>query len=503
MKKSITVLLLILPLFCGFTYPHQTLQNKTLSNGSRLAPTPCWFDIPPSKSVQCAYFFPADGQATKLRMSVVLIEGPHIRHQPTPVLYLSGGPGYAVGLDKEGMKLWWDWLKTQNWSHNLVLFDQRGTGLSTPSLECPELRAILRQTLDKPLTQQESFALTKPVIQQCYARLRQAGIDLSNYTTTRNSHDAGDLMELIGGSKQKWNLYGISYGTRLALAILRDYPNRIRSVILDSVYPPEVQELLETPFLYDHVFTTLIKGCQADTSCQTAFPTLEDSLFSLFQQLRQQPLTLTISDPFSEDELKVAITDQNLADIIFNTLYDKALAGHLPAAIVAMQRGQYELLKPMVEKYVYLLLDPEQSEGTYLSVECHDSDPQLPRTAFLAKVEQFPRVKELVKTTWDTWDCQLWKVGDAGPAFRTPVTSKIPTLFLTGYYDPVTPPIWAKATATHFRHGYLFEFPDVGHGAIDSNQCASQLAKSFFQNPHQKPYHKCLEELGKLHFATE
>ncbi len=475
--------------------------NKTLSNGAKLEWTPCWFDIPLLKTVHCAQFHPADKQIPELRMPVVVIKSRPFFRQPSPILYLSGGPGYATGLDPQDMESWWEWVAQQDWHHDLVLFDQRGTGRSEPSLKCPELIAMVRETLSQALTQHELFALAKPRIKQCYTRLRDTGIELSNYTTTASSRDVRDLMELIGGSK-KWNLYGISYGTRLALAVIRDHPEKLRSVILDSVYPPEIQELLELPFLYENAFKTLFTGCQADEDCQAAFPDLEESFFNWLTQFRKNPLKLTVTDWISVEDIEVGLTDQNLADVVFFALYDSNNIGKLPAALAAAQQEDYELLIPMIEEYVYISLDPQFSEGTYWSVECHDSDSRVPKEEFTARVAQFPRVKSLVKEAWDTWYCHLWDVGDAGEEFRTPVISDIPTLFLAGTYDPITPPQWTKKVSKRFSHGYFFEFPGVGHGAVDSDECASTIARRFLKNPYQRPHHKCLNELSGPEFVT-
>lgn len=503
--KPSTLFVLLLPslLIATVISAKETLPNPVvLANNSQLKWTPCWFNIPTTKTVKCAYFFPADGQHIQLKLPVVVIKNSRLFPPTSPVLYLAGGPGYPTGLTAEDMKWWWDWVNTQQWPGDLVLFDQRGTGLGIPILKCPEVTSKIRTLLAQPLRPEELFEQLKPSLKRCHSRFQKQGIDLALYTTPTNSHDAMELMKLLGETKQ-WNIYGVSYGTRIALDLIRRYPQQIRSVILDSVYPPEKQELLELPFLYDSAFSRLLQGCKANLNCTRTFPQLETALFSMLKQLRNKPVTLTVTDFTTDRKVKVALTEQNLADVIFYALYQTEFISQLPAALVAMQQGKYELIKPMVEEYVYILMDTDSSEGVYWSVECHDSDNQVSLETFLANLAKFPRVKDLVDTAWHNWYCHQWPVESAADSFRQPVSSEIPTLLLAGSYDPITPPLWTKTVAQRFNNGYFFEFPDIGHGVIDGNECASTLVRNFLRHPYHKPEESCLNQLKGIEFQTE
>jgi len=486
-----------------------------LNHGAQLEWTNCWFVVPVSYQVQCGYFYPSDYQQSSIRLPVVIIKSrrPSTLSSSEPLLYLTGGPGVATGLDQEGIENWWQWLENNPWSVELVLFDQRGTGLSQPQLDCPEIRSMITQTLGQPLSGNSQLVLWQRATKNCYQRLQAQGIELSHYTSTRSSHDVGELMAAIGGFN--WNLYGVSYGTRLALTVEREYPERIRSVILDSVYPPEVNELLEFPFVYDNALNILFKSCQADTHCHQRFPQLEANFFKLLKKLQKNPITLLLSQHLLGDSniatmattssvnQRVVVNSERFMEILFDAMYSWDVVETLPATIEATLRGEYESLRSLVQDYVEGLLSESLSYAVYLSVECHDRTPHTSREEFLAKVAQYPRVRKFVAKQWDYDLCQIWKVGDAGEAFRQPVNSKVPTLFLGGEYDPVTPPNWASQAVNHFQRGYLVVLPGSGHGVVDSDYCASKVVGEFLTNPWRKPYNNCLSWPREVSFVLE
>ena len=494
--------LVIVSLFLSWILPHQhePAENIVLSNGTRLEWTPCWFEVPLSqitKRINCAYLYTSN----HIRLPIVTIKNRFWTHQQGPVLYLTGGPGYPTELDQKGLEFWLSWLEFNNFPFDLVLFDPRGTGMSQPRIDCPEMMELTQDILDQNLTLEEELSLGKSVLEQCYQRLRDSGIQLTNFTTTHNSRDVANLMDALGGNH--WNIYGSSYGTRLALSVIRDYPKRVRSLILDSVYPPQINDSLETPFVYNNALSTFFNGCKALTDCNATYPNLKASFFNLIAQLRKTPIELTVSTPESKKSVKIVINDHRFINIIFQALYRWDFIAQLPSIIEATRRGNYQPMTPLVEDFVAWLLDTNFSDAVYFSVECHDSFPETTRKDYMAQVAKFPHISQFVKPLWDYNVCEIWQVGYASPAFRQPVTSDIPTLFLAGQYDPVTPPLWAKNAATHFSQSYYFVFPGIGHGAVDSDYCAPILMQAFWQNPKQKPHHKCLSELSGTNFILE
>jgi pimeloyl-ACP methyl ester carboxylesterase len=140
-----------------------------------------------------------------------------------PIVYLEGGPGGSAVVNVPDV-----WTRSALRRHtDLLIVDQRGTGYSTPSLDCPE---FLDDEADDP-------------VRACRDRLTAAGVDLGAYQSRESARDVADLLAVL--NIEKATLFGVSYGTRLALTIMRDHPKRIVSAILDGVYPPHVNSYNE------------------------------------------------------------------------------------------------------------------------------------------------------------------------------------------------------------------------------------------------------------------
>jgi pimeloyl-ACP methyl ester carboxylesterase len=173
-------------------------------------------------------------------------------------------------------------------------------------------------------------------------------------------------------------------------------------------------------------------------------------------------------------------------------MYRWDLIEQIPASLNALETGNLNIFQPLLGAYVENLLDTSFSDGMNLSVECHDGNPDISREEYLAEVAKFPRVQAFVKSLWDHSPCKIWDSGHANKSFYEPVKSSIPTLFLSGKYDPVTPSFWAHDTARYFSEAYLLLFPGVGHGVFDSDVCAATITQQFLQTPYNSPMDPCL-----------
>jgi len=194
--------------------------------------TPCWMELPDGfvegEDIECGYLLVPEnrakpGNTPTIELAFAIVYAPTEDVQPDPIIYLAGGPGGNAVADVES------WLEIPYLGdRDLILLDQRGTGYSLPSLNCPEVEA----------GEEEVEAGEDNGTEACRDRLIDEGVDLQAYNSAENAADVADLRVAL--EYDEWNLYGISYGTRLALTVMRDHPEGVRSVIIDSVYPPEV-----------------------------------------------------------------------------------------------------------------------------------------------------------------------------------------------------------------------------------------------------------------------
>ena len=203
----------------------------------RLESTPCSsFDLH-DENAECGFLIVPenrdDPESRTLRLAVAILKSRSAEPQPDPVIYLHGGPGGSAIADASG---WLDHPLRDD--RDFILLDQRVTGFSEPEL-CPELSKDDMTVMARDLSAEEATAERLALSLACRDELLSEGVDLASYNSDASSADLSDLRRVLG--YDSWNVYGISYGTKLALTTMRNAPEGIRSVVLDSAYPPGVQ----------------------------------------------------------------------------------------------------------------------------------------------------------------------------------------------------------------------------------------------------------------------
>lgn len=445
----------------------------------------CPFAVEEDEPIHCGYLLVLENRDAPngaiVELAVAILESRGENPASEPLLYLSGGPGGGtlVGID--------DWLESPlRDDRAIILLDQRGTGYSIPNLACyEENEADVDERLD--------------AVQDCQDRLVDLGVDLSMYNSAASAKDVRDLRLLLG--YDEWNLLGISYGTRLALTIMRDHPQGIRSVILDSVYPPNVDAYTEEPRTSAEAIQALVEGCAADEACNAAYPELPRRLYQVLAALDNEPLLIDGEEYIGSD----------LINFLVESLYDTATIPTLPAIIYAAANGDYEpwlaLLDEGATEYAghktsrqveaedEAALDDAQ--GVFYSVECREELPFGNFDAATDQVADFPAelAEPLLDSLAELYDiCEFWGAGTAASVESEPVTSEIPTLLLVGEYDPVTPPAWAQLAAQTLPNSTYVEWPRGGHSIIDAGSCATEIANRFLADPKTVVDISCVAE---------
>jgi pimeloyl-ACP methyl ester carboxylesterase len=436
----------------------------------------CPVDPIDSSRVTCGYLIVPenrdDPNSPTIELPIAILASSSANPAPDPILFLQGGPGGSGLEDIEG------WLESPYLEErDIILFDQRGTGLAYPTLDCPEV---------------DEYDSNLDAMQACHDRLQDEGVDTSQYNSAANAADVADMRLALG--IEEWNLLGVSYGTRLAMTVMRDYPAGIRSVILDSPYPPNVQAYSEQAINALLAIDTLFAGCRADAECDDAFPDLEAIFYELVADLNDNPVEL-------EGELYDGAT---LVNGIFSALYDVTAIPWLPVVIYEAYEGNYDpLLEFTGEGYGRFQfqndeIDTSDSEGMFYSVECHEEIPFNDYDTAVASIDDYPesaRIGLLADIDELFAICDFWNAGQPANIENNPVRSSIPTLILVGEYDPVTPPPWAQAAAAQLSQVFTYVFPGVGHAVLDSGDCAQNLIIDFLDNPTREPNAACVDDM--------
>ena len=461
----------------------------------------CEFNMPDGYIATCGYLVvPQDREnpsGTQVRIHVARFAAETANPAADPVVYLEGGPG---GHALEGLEFSFEDRFAPFLEHrDLIVFDQRGVGFSTPSLECPELRALDIQLLDDVLTPEQHTTLEIPALQDCRDRLVREGVDLSQYNSRTNAADVADLRVALG--IDEWNVYGISYGTRLALTAMRDNPAGIRSVILDSTVPPQTDLISSIPMTADRAFDAFFAACGMSAACAATFPNLEASFFGLQDALDDQPAQIDVTDFLSGDSYPAVLTGDDIIGILFQSLYSEQLIPILPDVITDAANGNFVGLEQLAS--LFFTNDRFLTVGTYLAVQCNEEYPFSSVAAVEDAVGAHPDVAALFgDIPGEFEECAVWNAGTPADIEDDPVSSDLPTLILGGVFDPITPPQFGRTAAETLPNSQFFEFPGLGHGVSSAHECPLAITLAFLNSPLDVPDSACIREMPAPAFLT-
>ena len=496
LRWAIWPVLLLPALWWGWHQLHQPPAALQLDNGARLEWVDCWFEVPLWRPMHCARFHSApENDSVPVQFSLPVVYLPQwfwLRSGP-PVQYIAGGPGGSSWLEAENIAFWLEWVEETRWNGDLVLYDQRGVGLSEPALACPELHELRRSLLPLPLPTEEAYRRVRVATRACHDRITATGIDLGRFTTRANAADAVDLMRAMGF--RQWDVYAVSYGTRVALEMMRNVPEHLRAVVLDSPYPPEVNAELSDAWLLMRSFELFGRICDLADECTETPEELSRLLERAFERVERESIRLSVRDPDTGQDIAVVYDHEDLAWLLFDAMYQWDAIPRLPESVRALAEGRLDThMRGLIQDGVDALLDDAVSDAVATSVDCHDGGPIDLRDA-RRQLELYPRTAGIKRFDWQYHACRFWESGEAPAAFRTPVISDVPTLLLAGEFDPVTPPEWAESSALHLNNAHLFVFPAVGHGVLDSHVCAADLVRAFLAGPEAPRVPECLDRL--------
>ncbi len=410
---------------------------------------------------------------------------------PDPIFYLRGGPGGSgIGAVPTVAR-----LSALRRDRDIVVVDQRGTGFSEPALTCPEIAAARGPAVVR------ADASAATAWRACNARLRASGIDLGAYTTAAAAQDLELLRAALGAPAV--NLYGTSYGSSVALEMMRAHPRSVRSSVLDGPYPPEVNGLSDDAPGLHWLLDIIPAVCGADAACAVAHPDVRGDLVAAVATLDAEPATIVAAGGLRRIDglalLSLVVSDISQPDLpaLFRTLASDdtvARSAALTAAVAAGERGRGALLLNTIGRDA----DRDQrltlAEGAFANVTCAEEAPYdaRPATRFPATTWS-PRINAILRSRADFVRsiCANWQVSPAPPAAAAAVRSAVPTLILAGGADAQTPLPWAVLVERGLTNSTLAVIPRGGHVVGFSNACAQSLHLAFTGDPTRSPDLAC------------
>jgi pimeloyl-ACP methyl ester carboxylesterase len=421
-----------------------------------------------------------DGRTIKIGVARAKAQSPDPGRDP--LVYLTGGPGgTALGTAQA--------LVQQEFGINrdrdVIFVDQRGTLHADPLLSCPEIDHFLDESTGMSILAASTAQRDLDAVRACRTRLASAGYDLSAYNTTENAADIADLRTAM--KIDNWHVYGVSYGSDLALQLLRDHPDGIRSVVLDSLVPPQTNSMTQFWPSAAEGYRALFDACAAQPGCAAAYPNLARDFTTTVQRLTNTPLSVDLPAENGQPPRRVVIDGYTLANLVVVASLSRGSYAALPQTIAAITKGDGTAAAkavlagiPMTGLTGYGLTygvfcreGAAFTDPAALLAGARQALPDLP-TEVLSLQPQGPRFMD---------ECGVWDVGRADAAVHRPASSGVPVLLMTGTFDAVTPPSQADEAAKTLPHGKVVRFPGLGHDVFIASDCGRQIVADFLSRP--------------------
>ncbi len=460
----------------------------------RFEPAPCP-KLPGAEELakaSCGYLVVRENRGRQSARTIRLMVASYPARSPKkladPVVYLAGGPGDIAPVEVNGL-IAADFIHDRD----IVVMSQRGTMFSEPALTCASLDTFARELLGLRFYSEATKRAHVAATEACHRELIATGADLSAYNSTESASDFADLRKALG--YDAWNVYGSSYGSYLAQTLMRDHPEGIRSVVLDSVLPTTYNVAANWPNARDG-FDNIFQACAREAACNAAHPRLTEAFTGMVNKLEAEPLTATVRDPATGKDLKVVLDGGALVDWLRNQTYGVPMLQAAPDRIDGLAAGRADAVRAIALDRVSRAPPPGPDipalgVGLAFGVSCRESYPfATPEDLATAGREAFPHFPASIQDEgvggWAYFneDCrEVWKVPPAPDAMHQPVVSSIPTLLISGSFDTLTSLAGAKAAAAKLSNATIISIPGVGHSVSHSSPCAQAAIVSFLADP--------------------
>jgi len=368
-----------------------------------------------------------------------------------------------------------------------VFYDQRGVGLATPKLDCAAGDEAILSALDTTDGYEVERALFRDAFAACADEFTSSGVDLTDYNSIASAHDLEDLRIALG--YERWTMIGVSYGARLTLTTIREYPESVRAVVLDSVFDVTYDGLGEAFNDADRALSALVEACAASEPC-AARGDLGETIEQMRTDYNEDPLDIEATVIGERRSLKV--TGDDLITAIFFAMYDTAGLSTLPVNIERISEREEAIVKRLIRPAAEIPFS--QSELMGYAVICSDHAELDLGATNRAALEDPGR--------WSTraafgFMCPPdWPA--AAPDYNEPVLSDLPALILAGAYDPVTLPGPTLALAERFPNSTVALHPAGGHGVFHTHPCLLLLTRTFITDPSSALDTSCVDDLDQL-----
>ena len=490
MMKKFTVLFLTLYSIYSYAQQSNILFEKTGS----FYPNE---EIINKEDIEWGYFTVPEewGNTTrrKIKLAVAILKNTSKAKDTNPVVIIDGGPGAG---SIEG--IWW-WLNHPlRKKSDIILVDARGTGFSEPRL-CPDLGNEVLKILAKnqdAAKDEEEKVLAAMV---CRQQLTTKGINIDAYHSKNIAKDLHALKEYL--KYQNWNVYGVSYGTYVAQIYANDFPNDLKTMVLDSPISDISKYYTYNTSNYISSLNKVFEACKNDPNCNAEYPNLEKIYYEVIEKLTKTPITVKV-DKTIINEGTFTYNAEDFKVAIHQALYQKRLIEVLPLLIYQFHIGNKHALSALVAAFSGALgLD----YGMYYCVSCNETIPNNLIQEYNDDSNKFPKLKGgLSFYNSDFAVCNKWNNQKKNDIKNEYSASKInvPTLIFTGEFDPITPSKNGDSLAVQIENSYLVNAASYGHASSFTRK-GFKITNNFINDPNTKLSSEDFDSNTKMDFIND
>jgi pimeloyl-ACP methyl ester carboxylesterase len=412
-----------------------------------------------------------NGRTIRLGVSLLKSSDPHTTKAPLVILH--GGPGgKIVGFySPQYEKLRKD--------RDIVCIDQRGSGSSEPVFS-PEMNQQILNLFAENLSPGQELQQRVSIAEKAKKKLIQKGIDLSVYNSAEIAADINDLCKALG--YKSWNLWGSSYGTRVALTMMRNYPEGINSVILESPLPPNVPYFQDITANFRRSLDKLFDKCSQEPGCRLNYPNLKSDFYEAIDSLDKRPIVVHTTDRTKFPNGEFIINSQDMLLAFQQAMYNQDIYPILPLLIEQIKTRNEAALKNFVSAMSNGIFRLDY--GLYYTVICRECMPFNSLSIFEDSSSGFWKGLSFYKDEFSI--CKIWNTSAPDQTDSTAVTSNIPVLILSGDMDPIASSDNGKIAQQTLPNSFLYTFENTGH-FVSGKPHAMDLIQKFINDPSREP----------------
>lgn len=442
----------------------------------------------PSMKARCGTFVrplnPAEPDGETVDLFVAVVPALSLEPERDPFVPIAGGPGQSTVAFYASLASAFEKIRR---NRDILLIDQRGTGESAPMVCDTD-----EEVLEGRLTREETVALTE----ECLAALPH---DPRFFTTSVAVADLEALRNALG--YERLNLYGISYGSRVAQHFVRQHPEATRSVIIDGVVAPQLALgpaiAVEAQVTLEEIFAR----CAEDEQCAAAFPNLPEEFAELKNRLASDPVSVSLPSPLTGQPTEITFSEDEMAGALRLLSYHPNSVALLPLLI---QEAINENYAPLAAQFVMIAENMSESIniGMHNAVVCTEDAPYFADDDTQLSDLEATYIGPIIFDAMDAM-CSVWPAGPIDDDFKAPVTTDLPVLLLSGEADPITPPEYAELAAVNLGNARHLVGQKQGHGMAPRGCMPDILGRFVASASVDDLQTECLDQLHAMPFFLD